>query len=215
MVVDFVIDDVQTAWQFQTVDEILTPVVKQLGGDEKHVKLVDACSDPTVRNFFQNGMKCEWDFDDFASYFHGHYETWDYDATQRLLRLRKPGEIDLEARAKASKQPPTKRSKPTVSKTPPTKVLVLANLVGAGEVDSDLEEETAEEASKSGKLNKCVIKEMKGVPDEEAVRIFLEFEAVDSASKAFDVFNGRIFDGRSVKAWFYDESVFKDGDLEK
>ena len=53
------------------------------------------------------------------------------------------------------------------------------------------------------------------MPDEDAVRIFLEFDAVGSAVKAFEVFNGRIFGGRTVKAWFYDEAVYKEGNLTK
>lgn len=85
-------------------------------------------------------------------------------------------------------------------------------MVGRGEVDEDLEEETKEECEKYGKVVKCVIfevraKKKKGkwwkknasirrgtrkdllcfqiaeVPDDEAVRIFLEFERVESAIK--------------------------------
>merc|ERR1719487_397477 len=42
---------------------------------------------------------------------------------------------------------------------PPTRVLLLQNLVGKGEVDDDLESETAEEAGKYGKVVKSKIKE--------------------------------------------------------
>merc|ERR1711862_746896 len=139
----------------------------------------------------------------------------DYNETQRSLRIRIAdiGAADVASKTSDAKQP-AKRQKLT-SNRDPTKVLVLSNLVGAGDVDSDLEEETSEEAQKYGKLSKCTIRELKGVPDDDAVRIFLEYEAVDSAKKAFDVFNGRIFDGRTVKAWFYDEGVYRDGDLER
>merc|ERR1712083_718804 len=82
----------------------------------------------------------------------------------------------------------------------PTRVVLLTNLVGAGEVDEDLEEETAEEAGKYGKLVKCAVKECQGAPDNEAVRIFLEFEKVEAASKAYKDMNGRYFGGRTVKA---------------
>nr|KAF6432224.1 RNA binding motif protein 17 [Rousettus aegyptiacus] len=64
----------------------------------------------------------------------------------------------------------------------PTKVVLLRNMVGAGEVDEDLEVETKEECEKYGKVGKCVIFEIPGAPDDEAVRIFLEFERVESAS---------------------------------
>ena len=54
---------------------------------------------------------------------------------------------------------------------------------GTGEVDEDLEVETKEECEKYGKVGKCVIFEIPGAPDDEAVRIFLEFERVESAIK--------------------------------
>lgn len=90
-------------------------------------------------------------------------------------------------------------------------MIVLQNMVGRGEVDEDLEEETKEECEKYGKVVKCVIFEVRAqkkrkmmekkalikqsthkdppcfqiaeVPDDEAVRIFLEFERVESAIK--------------------------------
>uniref|UniRef100_A0A3P8NMH6 Splicing factor 45 n=1 Tax=Astatotilapia calliptera TaxID=8154 RepID=A0A3P8NMH6_ASTCA len=65
----------------------------------------------------------------------------------------------------------------------PTKVVLLRNMVGRGEVDEDLEGETKEECEKYGKVVKCVIFEIAEVPDDEAVRIFLEFERVESAIK--------------------------------
>merc|ERR1712146_200630 len=96
----------------------------------------------------------------------------------------------------------------------PSRILLLQNLVGAGDVDSDLEEETTEEASTYGKVNKCTIKEIAGASDEEAVRIFLDYETIESAQKAFEVFNGRLFAGRTVKALYYDEALYKDGKLD-
>ncbi|XP_074725800.1 splicing factor 45 isoform X3 [Strix uralensis] len=43
----------------------------------------------------------------------------------------------------------------------PTKVVLLRNMVGAGEVDEDLEVETKEECEKYGKVGKCVIFEVR------------------------------------------------------
>jgi len=113
-------------------------------------------------------------------------------------------------------QPGAKQAKasPTFNR-PPTKVLLLTNLVGAGEVDEDLEGETAEEASKYGKLKKCTIKEITGVSDDQAVRIFLEYEKIEDATKALVDMNGRYFGGRIVKARFFDEQRYAAGDLEK
>ncbi|KAM8973023.1 splicing factor 45 isoform 1-T1 [Pelodytes ibericus] len=95
----------------------------------------------------------------------------------------------------------------------PTKVVLLRNMVGAGEVDEDLEAETKEECEKYGKVAKCVIFEIPGAPDEDAVRIFLEFERVESAIKAVVDLNGRYFGGRIVKASFYNLDKFRTLDL--
>ncbi|KAM3587430.1 uncharacterized protein V6R79_005321 [Siganus canaliculatus] len=95
----------------------------------------------------------------------------------------------------------------------PTKVVLLRNMVGRGEVDEDLEGETKEECEKYGKVVKCVIFEIADVPDDEAVRIFLEFERVESAIKAVVDLNGRYFGGRVVKACFYNLDKFRVLDL--
>ncbi|KAM6962006.1 splicing factor 45 isoform 2-T2 [Tautogolabrus adspersus] len=91
----------------------------------------------------------------------------------------------------------------------PTKVVLLRNMVGPGEVDEDLEGETKEECEKYGKVVKCVIFEIAEVMDDEAVRIFLEFERVESAIKAVVDLNGRYFGGRVVKACFYNLDKFR------
>jgi len=93
----------------------------------------------------------------------------------------------------------------------PTKVVCLRNMVGKGEVDDELQQETAEECGKYGAVVKCLIYEMRGiqVPDEEAIRIFIEFERVPSAVRAMIDLNGRFFGGRKVKASYYDEDKFK------
>lgn len=95
----------------------------------------------------------------------------------------------------------------------PTKVVLLRNMVGRGEVDEDLEGETKEECEKYGKVTKCVIFEIALVTDDEAVRIFLEFERVESAIKAVVDLNGRYFGGRIVKACFYNLDKFRALDL--
>ncbi|XP_028307148.1 splicing factor 45 [Gouania willdenowi] len=95
----------------------------------------------------------------------------------------------------------------------PTKVVLLRNMVGRGEVDEDLEGETKEECEKYGKVTKCVIFEIAEVLDDEAVRIFLEFERVESAIKAVVDLNGRYFGGRIVKACFYNLDKFRVLDL--
>ncbi|XP_059167700.1 splicing factor 45-like [Physella acuta] len=91
----------------------------------------------------------------------------------------------------------------------PSKVILLQNMVGPGEVDEELEPETAEECTKYGKVNKCVIFEIPENPEEESVRIFVEFERMESAIKALVDLNGRFFGGRVVKACFYNLDKFR------
>ncbi|UYV78095.1 RBM17 [Cordylochernes scorpioides] len=92
----------------------------------------------------------------------------------------------------------------------PSKVVLLKNMVGPGEVDEYLETETKEECGKYGEVISCLIFEIpsKEIPEEEAVRIFIEFKRVESAIKALIDLNGRYFGGRVVKASFYDQDKF-------
>lgn len=91
-----------------------------------------------------------------------------------------------------------------------SRILLLRNMVGPGEVDSELESETKEECSKYGKVIRCFIYEIpnKKVHDEDAVRIFVEFGDIKSASDALLDLNGKYFGGRVVKASFYDAEKF-------
>lgn len=110
--------------------------------------------------------------------------------------------------------PPTKAKTVTSIPSDTTRVLLLCNMVGPGEVDEDLESETASECTKYGEVSKCHIHELQGVPAEEAVRIFVEFQRSEAALKAFIDLNGRYFGGRVVSASFYDEDKFHDNNFE-
>ncbi|KAH0564223.1 splicing factor 45 [Cotesia glomerata] len=86
----------------------------------------------------------------------------------------------------------------------PSKVVLLRNMVGPGEVDADLEPEVKDECNtKYGDVARVLIHEVMDVPPEEAVRIFVEFKRIESAIKAVVDLNGRFFGGRQVKAGFY------------
>ena len=56
-------------------------------------------------------------------------------------------------------------------------------MVGRGEVDAELEKETAEECEKYGRVLKCAVYEVQlpTVADEDAVRIFVQFDSISSA----------------------------------
>eukprot|EP00960_Hanusia_phi_P060575 764546-Hanusia_phi.AAC.3 len=59
----------------------------------------------------------------------------------------------------------------------PSRCVLLTNMVGAGEADKQLEEETKLECSKYGFISRCVIHELApGAPEDQAVRIFLLFD---------------------------------------
>jgi len=65
----------------------------------------------------------------------------------------------------------------------PSKVVLLRNMVGPGEVDDDLQPETATECAKYGPVANVMIYEMPNTTEEEAVRIFVEFESVEAATR--------------------------------
>lgn len=96
-----------------------------------------------------------------------------------------------------------------------TRVILLQNMVGPGEVDEDLEGETKEECKKYGDVSRCLIYEIpnKRVADDKAVRIFVEFKKVESAIKAVNDLNGRFFGGRVVRASFYSVDRFNKYEL--
>ena len=54
---------------------------------------------------------------------------------------------------------------------------------------------------------------MHNVAEDEAVRIFIEFDRLEAAIKALVDLNGRFFGGRTVKASFYDDTKFKEFQL--
>ncbi|KAF4521314.1 hypothetical protein B566_EDAN002318 [Ephemera danica] len=86
----------------------------------------------------------------------------------------------------------------------PSKVVLLRNMVGPGEVDEDLEPEVKDECNtKYGDVIRVIIYEVPNVPSDEAVRIFVEFKRIEAAIKAVVDLNGRFFGGRQVKAGFY------------
>ncbi|XP_075234806.1 splicing factor 45 [Lycorma delicatula] len=86
----------------------------------------------------------------------------------------------------------------------PSKVVLLRNMVGPGEVDQDLEPEVKDECNtKYGDVVQVIIYELPDTAPEEAVRIFVEFKRIESAIKAVVDLNGRFFGGRQVRAGFY------------
>ncbi|XVE89354.1 hypothetical protein DITRI_Ditri19aG0195400 [Diplodiscus trichospermus] len=98
---------------------------------------------------------------------------------------------------------------------PPTRVLLLRNMVGPGEVDDELEDEVGSECAKYGTVTRVLIFEITepNFPGDEAVRIFVQFERSEETTKALIDLDGRYFGGRVVKASFYDEERFGKNEL--
>jgi hypothetical protein len=96
-----------------------------------------------------------------------------------------------------------------------SRVILLTNMVGPGEVDDMLQEETAEECSKYGKVERCLIFEVPHgkVSDDRAVRIFIKFTEIESARNAIADLDGRYFGGRVVSATSFDSGRFDRLDL--
>ncbi|CAO3674749.1 unnamed protein product [Umbelopsis ramanniana] len=96
-----------------------------------------------------------------------------------------------------------------------TSIVLLRNMVGPGEVDDTLQHETADECSKYGKVERCLIFEVpeSQVGANQAVRIFVKFQSALSAQRAVDDLNGRYFGGRIVTATFFDAARFERLDL--
>lgn len=104
-------------------------------------------------------------------------------------------------------------------------------MVGPGDVDNDLEPEVKDECNtKYGEVVSVIINELTNVEPEEAVRIFVEFKRIESATKGkvaylsfaslttkieLNIFaavvdlNGRFFGGRQVRAGFFSFDKYK------
>ncbi|OEL30760.1 DNA-damage-repair/toleration protein DRT111, chloroplastic [Dichanthelium oligosanthes] len=115
----------------------------------------------------------------------------------------------------SSSKPPEKKPKSVTFDGPPTRVLLLRNMVGPGQVDDELEDEVAMELAKYGTVTRVLIFEITQTdfPAEEAVRIFIQFERAEEATKAMIDLKGRFFGGRVVQASFFDEEKFGRNEL--
>ncbi|KAJ9691167.1 hypothetical protein PVL29_013370 [Vitis rotundifolia] len=115
----------------------------------------------------------------------------------------------------ASESKPEKKVKSVSFNSPPTRVLLLRNMVGPGEVDDELEDEVGSECAKYGTVTRVLIFEITepNFPVDEAVRIFVQFERSEETTKALIDLDGRFFGGRVVHATFYDEDRFSKNEL--
>ncbi len=88
------------------------------------------------------------------------------------------------------------------------------NMVGPGEVDGDLADEVSEKCAMFGRVTGCKIYEASGgLPPEDCVRIFVQFDAPAAAAAAVADLHGRYFAKRQVRAQFFDPERFNREDL--
>jgi len=97
-----------------------------------------------------------------------------------------------------------------------SRVVCLKNMVGAEEVDEQLQEEIEEECSKFGEVENVIIYQERQSEEEDAVilvKIFVEFTNINEAKVARDTLNGRFFGGRTVQAEIYDQVLYEEQDF--
>ena len=88
------------------------------------------------------------------------------------------------------------------------RVVLLENMVSsAGDVDSYLEEEVAEECSNFGEVLRVLVHVKDGGTG--PVRIFVHFDGHDAAVSAVQALSGRFFDGRQIAARLYSDEEFQ------
>jgi len=95
-------------------------------------------------------------------------------------------------------------------------VLLLKNMVGAEDVDEDLQSEIEEECNKYGKVENVIIYQERQSEDADAeilVKIFVEFVMAEQVKKAKNALDGRFFGGRTVTAFVYDQELYDQQDF--
>lgn len=96
----------------------------------------------------------------------------------------------------------------------PSCVILIENMVAPEDIDDMLVQETSDECRKYGAVKQCVVHKLRGVPEEESVRIFVAFHNLDCAKNAHRDLKGRFFGGRKVRASFYEQNKFDARDFE-
>lgn len=99
----------------------------------------------------------------------------------------------------------------------PTTVLRLSNMtteedLADDELYDELLEDVADECNKHGTVRSVFVPRGKGDGTEAAVgEIFVHFTSSEGSSRALQSIAGRVFNGKTVKAVYYPESLFLSG----
>lgn len=133
---------------------------------------------------------------------------------------RTSGVIRGGARPMQARPLPVAPAASSMSPTPPSRVLLIRNIVGADEVDDDLETEVQSECARHGEVLQVLVFLCKAPPGEapafaaeDACRVFVEFEQPAAAAAAATALDGRYFGQRRITARLYDAARFEALDL--
>ncbi|CAE7487174.1 Parp12 [Symbiodinium natans] len=89
VIIDFTLVDFQAMFKFIDIEEVLRPAIEKKGG---WVTFEEVKADANVVAYFGNILqKPVWDDDDFQTYFEGHFEMWEFRATDNGPEVRLRG----------------------------------------------------------------------------------------------------------------------------
>eukprot|EP00899_Mesostigma_viride_P003527 jgi/Mesvir1/13175/Mv06138-RA.1 len=95
---------------------------------------------------------------------------------------------------------------------PPSRCMLLINMVEPEGVDDELEEEVKEECGKHGAIERVVIHMATDATGKQFVKIFVLFVDTRGAATGVQALQGRWFGGKKIQASLYDEARFQRAD---
>ena len=97
----------------------------------------------------------------------------------------------------------------------PTKVLLLTNVAPAKQPEETIKPPLRSGSRSLVRSKECTVVRVPDVPEEDSIRVFVVFDSIKASSKAYASLRGQVTDGRALRARFYDEKRFQDGELYK